>query len=347
MSAKDAHLYNTKKAKLKGREIVTSSGIGFASQLSSLIASSKTKDDTKTASRPGRSRPQKEDFFSAHNKGVKKRALKDIDDVDLSQKHSTSSQAVDDATWHRAKRKMEEKARLYAAMKRGDVEDEDGKYGVDFDRKWAEAQERGEGDDIVSPGEESEEDISTVPESELVEYLDEFGRLIKGTRAQAAREEMRKQKSYHDHQTHDDRLTARPNMPTNVIYGDTVQVNAFNPDEPIAQKMEELAAKRDKELTPPPDEHFDARKEIRSKGVGFFQFSADEDERKRQMVDLEKERMETEKMRSEAKERKEARKKELEERRRALAEKRSQAQADQFLDGLMDKMQQGKGGADD
>lgn len=346
MSAKDARLYNTKKAKLKGKEIVTSSGIGFASQLSSLIASSKTKSDKTSASRPGRSRPQKEDIFSAHNKGVKKRALKDIDDVDLSQKHSTSSQAVDDATWHRAKRKMEEKARLYAAMKRGDVEDEDGKYGVDFDRKWAEAQERGEGDDIIS-SDESEEDISAVPDSELVEYLDEFGRLIKGTRAQAAREEMRKQKSHHDHQAHDDRLTARPNMPTNVIYGDTVQVNAFNPDEPIAQKMEELAAKRDKELTPPPDEHFDARKEIRSKGVGFFQFSADEEERKRQMVELEAERAETEKMRGEAKGRKEARKKELEERRRALAEKRSQAQADQFLDGLMGKMQQGTSGAGD
>lgn len=65
------------------------------------------------------------------------------------------------------------------------------------------------------------------------------------------------------------------------------------------------------------------------------------------MVELEAERAETEKMRGEAKGRKEARKKELEERRRALAEKRSQAQADQFLDGLMDKMQQGTGGAGD
>jgi Domain of unknown function (DUF4078) len=102
--------------------------------------------------------------------------------------------------------------------------------------------------------------------------------------------------------------------------------------------MAELASKRDKEVTPPPDEHFDGRKEIRTKGVGFFQFSGDAEERKRQMDELERDRQETEKRRIETSQRKEERKKELEARKRAIAEKRGKAQADKFLDGLLDEI---------
>ena len=189
---------------------------------------------------------------------------------------------------------MEEKARLYAAMKRGDVEDLDEKYAVDFDRKWAEAQDKS-GDD-TSEGEDDKHSEDGDEDQELVDYIDEFGRNRKGTRAEAAREERRKATLAADTS---DRFTARPNMPTNVIYGDTIQAAAFNPEESIAQQMAEIAKKRDQE-TPPPDEHFDSRREIRQKGVGFMQFSADEEERRRQMADLEAERRETEVRRAEA-----------------------------------------------
>jgi hypothetical protein len=337
MSAKDAHLYGVPRPKKKatGKEISSSSTLAFTSQLSSLISSSSNSTkDTSSRTVSGRSRPKKEDIFSTHNKNSKKRALKDLEDdeADFSQKHSTDGKKLDEATWHRAKRKMEEKSRLYAAMKRGDVEDMDEKYAVDFDKKWAEKQEAGEGDDTSSG-----EDASESEGEEIVEYIDEFGRNRKGTRAEAAREERRKRGLAADEP---DRFTARPAMPTNIIYGDTVQAAAFNPEETIAEQMAELAKKRDKSATPPPDEHFDGKKEIRTKGVGFFQFSADPEERKKQMETLEKERKETEHKRSETLKRKEERKREIEEKKKAVLQKRAKTKADRFLNNLMGEMEE-------
>jgi hypothetical protein len=179
-------------------------------------------------------------------------------------------------------------------MKRGDVEDDSERFAVDFDRKWAEK---------YGDGQSGEEDLSDEDDEEeegegsgMVEYVDEFGRTRQGTRAEAARA-ARQERGMAD--MSGDRFTARPSAPSGVIYGDTIQHQAFNPDFPIAMQMEELAKKRDKSLTPPPDMHFDASREVRQKGTGFFQFSEDAEERKKQMEGLERERIETEKARSE------------------------------------------------
>ncbi|KAF2244287.1 hypothetical protein BU26DRAFT_522955 [Trematosphaeria pertusa] len=326
MTSKDAHLYGQRPAsRSKAKEISSSSTLAFSSTLSGLIKAS-ASDSNKPAA--GRARSTKEDIFKTHNKNVQKRALKDLEDSDFTQKHrgrTADEKAEDEANWKRAKRRMEEKARLYNALKRGDVEDLDDKYGVDFDRKWAEKREKG---DPESDGSSSESDES---EEELIEYVDEFGRTRKGTRAQVAREERKKRTLAADEP---DRFTARPSMPDQVIYGDTVQTNAFNPDETIAQQMADLAAKRDKELTPPPDEHFDGRAEVRQRGTGFMHFSKDEEERKQQMANLEKERQETEKARVARKEQIEARKKMIAEKKKAIQEKRSKGQAERFLNDL-------------
>ncbi|KAL1619357.1 hypothetical protein SLS54_006634 [Diplodia seriata] len=321
---KDASLYGIPRPKKAADKQATSStNLAFASQLSSLISAGSSSSHPSSA---GRARPKnKDDIFTVHNKNSRKRALKDLDDTDFTQRHSTSSEALDDATFKRSKRKMEEKARLYAAMKRGDVEDADERYAVDFDRKWAEKHD--EGDSETS----SDEDAGSEPE-ELVEYVDEFGRTRQGTKGDVAREERRKKLMLDE----PDRFTARPAMPTNIIYGDTIQTAAFNPDETIAEKMAEIAAKR--EDTPPKDTHFDGRAEIRNKGTGFFHFSQDEEERKKQMEELEKERIETELRRAEREKKKDDRKREVEERRKALKERRSKAQADRFLDGLMGEL---------
>lgn len=259
---------------------------------------------------------------------MNKRAAKDLEDSQFTQKHrklTSDEKAEDEAHWKRAKRRMEEKARLYNALKRGDIEDVDDKYGVDFDAKWAEKQEKGEADSDSTSSE------SEASDEELIEYQDEFGRTRRGTRAEIAREERRKRTLAADEP---DRFTARPSMPSNIIYGDTVQSEAFNPDETIAQQMAELAAKRDKELTPPPDEHFDGRKEARQRGTGFMHFSKDEEERKQQMSNLEKERQETERARRERKEQIEKRKEMIKEKKRAIQEKRTKGQADRFLNEL-------------
>ena len=234
--------------------------------------------------------------------------------------------------WERSKRKMEEKARLYAAMKRGDVEDMDERYAVDFDKKWA-LKEGKEEEDLDN--DDDDDDDEEEGQNQPVEYVDEFGRTRTGTAADVARVERIKRGRM---EGESDRFTARPSAPTNVIRGDTIQHQAFNPDEPVAVQMEELARKRDKALTPPPEEHFDGNREIRTKGTGFFQFSVDEDERRRQMEGLERERAETERRREERSGKLEERKRAIEARRREIAERRGKRKAEDFLEQLGEEL---------
>ena len=223
---------------------------------------------------------------------------------------------------------MEEKARLYSAMKRGDYVPVNGDSSkderlalVDFDRKWAEDEAVGKDTNYDTSSGDSDDNRqdsdAEVKSEELVTFEDEFGRLRKGTKAEALREERRRRRITLATQAHED-MSARPTRPSNIIYGDTVQSSAFNPDEPIAAQMDNLARKRDKSPTPPEEVHYDASKEVRSKGVGFYQFSGDKEGRKREMEELEREREETERKRREREEGREKRKREIEERKRLI-----------------------------
>ena len=216
---------------------------------------------------------------------------------------------------------------------------------VDFDRKWAEAEGGGGGggegrkydtesdDDGESEEEEKRQGGSRGGGEEMVEYEDEFGRVRFGTKSTAAREVRRQNaRSYASEEL--SRMKARPDRPSNLIVGDTIQALAFNPDAPVAAQMEDLARKRDRSMTPPEEVHYDASKEVRSKGVGFYNFSQDREGRKREMEALMEEREETERRKRERGERKERRRKEVEERRRVIAEKRGERLAERFLDGL-------------
>ena len=232
---------------------------------------------------------------------------------------------------------MEEKARLYASMKRGEYIPPTGATNkeehalVDFDRKWAEKEEAGHGADSSSSDSEEDDPDSNV----LVDYEDEFGRQRQGTKAEVTR--IQRQRNAQSHALAElQQYSARPAAPSNVIYGDTVQTAAFNPDANITLQMENIAKRRDRSMTPPEEVHYDASKEIRSKGVGFYQFSRDKEGRQREMEALEKEREETERGREEREERVEKRKKEIEKRRRVIEEKRGKKLADAFLDGLGD-----------
>jgi len=323
-------LYGVKQpSKTKAKEISSSTSLAFSTNLASLISSSSSKGPSAGRTRPAKG--SKSDIFTAHNKNVKKRSAADLEDGE--QRHQTSEDIgrVDAAELHRSKCKMEEKVRLYNAMKRGEYigrPDHDDSGLVDFDRKWAEAESRGVEEDDASDSEDAESE-----DEEIVEYMDEFGRRRKGTKAQAAREERRK-KMAEQAAEEEERFAARPTMPTNVIYGDTIQHNAFNPDHVIADRMAEIAKKRDRSATPPPDAHYDASAEIRTKGTGFYTFSKDAEERKRELDALEKERLETDRIRKEREEKREQRKKEIEERRKLIAQQRTKVQADRFLDEL-------------
>jgi len=251
---------------------------------------------------------------------------------------------VDDAVLARSRRRLEEKARRYRELRRGDAVAGEGDGGaeglIEWDRKWAE-QGQGAGDDSESEVDDLAGDGGAAEEQ--VEYEDEYGRLRRGTVAERERMERRVRNRLLGAEELE-RMSARPRMPEGLIFGPAVQSAAFNPDEETTGRMEELSRKRDRSATPPPAMHYDAAKEIRTKGVGFYSFSRDEGVRQAEMEDLERERRETEMLRGEREEKKERRRREIEERRRAVSEKRARKMADSFLEGLEADIPAPKGG---
>ncbi|QSZ30185.1 hypothetical protein DSL72_004705 [Monilinia vaccinii-corymbosi] len=342
MSHDPNNLYNFKKPKLhdsSAKEVSSSTNLAFTSTLSSLLASN-TPSSTTSRGRPRPSKT-KEDIFKTHNKGTKKRAAKDVaDDENGYTQIRQPGEGIDDNTLHRSKKRLAEKAKIYSRLRRGEQSkpeagnengNEEEALLVDFDRKWVEGGERdSETDSDDSFGLEASD-------AELVEYEDEYGRLRKGTKSEKQRLERRLQNRLIGAEELE-RMSARPSMPSQLIYGDTIQSEAFTSalDAEIEGKMEELARKRDRSATPPEMKHYEADKEIRSKGQGFYSFSKDEAARAEEMENLERMRRETERGRREREEAKERRKREIEERRRVLGEKRAKKQADAFLDGLGD-----------
>lgn len=322
----DSGLYGIRKPKNTHKEISSSSSLAFTSTLSSLLS------NPSNAQQPGRPRrpKSKPDIFSSHNINTKKRAARDLEDEDShEQTHKTDIGGVDDSVLHRSKRKMEEKAKQYRAMKKGDhvAGEKDSESLIDFDQKWADREREGRRHSSSSGSESDDE------QGEMVDYEDEYGRQRRGTKAEAARMERRKLNRVLG-QEELDRMSARPSMPSKLIYGDTVQTAAFNPDEPIVAQMEEIARKRDRSMTPPEQKHYEADKEFRIKGVGFYSFSKDEGTREKEMAALEQERLETERARKDREDRKEKRRQEIAERRKEIERKRTKKLADSFLDGL-------------
>jgi hypothetical protein len=225
-----------------------------------------------------------------------------------------------------ARRKMESKARLYAAMQRGDyIGREIGL--VDFDRKWAETQSANP-DPSLSSDSDSDADTNNDVDTTLHEYTDEFGRVRHLTRSQILRLQRGAASA-----AELDQMSARPKAPETLIYGDAVQAEAFAARDG-SETMEALARKRDRSPTPPEATHYQADWEIRTKGVGFYKFSKEESKREEEMKALEEERARTEGLRREREEKAAQRKREIEERRRVILEKRTRKMADSFLEGL-------------
>ncbi|KAM5450135.1 hypothetical protein MaudCBS49596_004509 [Microsporum audouinii] len=356
------------KSEASKKDLASSSTLAFTNHLSSLIAneskaSSSSNVDIhsasgRTVSRGRVRKSQKTDIFSVHNKGVQKRAAADIssDNAALQiHRRGTDIGEVDDAVLSRSKRKMLEKTRLYEELQKGeylatgDSDSDESEHPddgfsairradknslVNFDRKWAESRESGK------DSKEAEDEDNT-----LVEYEDEFGRTRLGTKAEAA-EALQNRQLQHKHPTADGEestwdtkpsrvpFVARPSRPSNIIYGSTIQAAAFNPDESITAQMSKLAKKRDKSPTPPPETHYNAEGEVRTRGTGFYAFSNDEEIRKKEMEELMAARSETTLERDQAATKKEAREKAKQERRRKIEELRSKKRADQFLGSL-------------
>jgi hypothetical protein len=358
----DPNLYGQRPAKKQKKEIPLSSSLAFTSQLTSLLST----EPSSSSAASGRARPSKskDDIFSSvrtkkrntpiasdSKSASGKRDHGDEDGAKLVLKDPRGTEE-DKQDLARTRRRMEEKARLYAAMKRGDYVAREGEAAplVDFDAKWAARHPEGEGHgdnsgsssgtDHSDNDDDADDDAA---DTELVEYKDEFGRTRQGTRAQVARQRRREARQAFGAEELD-AMSARPRAPEALIRGDAVQTAAWRPDDDAWDRMEALAARRDREPTPPEDAHYDGAREIRTKGVGFYQFSRDNAERDEAMRALHAERAETERVRGAREAERERRKREIEERRRKIGEKRSKRMADDFLDGLGAELM-GAGGA--
>lgn len=316
----DPNLYGTRPAKKQRNDKALSSSLDFTAQLTSLIAGGAS-----SSRREGRQRPSKAGKEALALKGSRTKQEHLDGTPDKLRMKEVAGTEEETEQLARTKRKMEDKARLYAAMKRGDYVPKENEAAplVDFDRKWAEEVEGNSGSSSDSDSDDGG--------GEIIEYEDEFGRLRRGTVAEKERMERRQRRGLLGAEELE-RMSARPTAPSKLIHGDAVQTMAFNPDDP--DKMDELARKRDRSATPPELKHYDADKEIRSKGVGFYKFSKDEESRQREMESLKEERGQTEEQRKVRDEQKLKRRKEIEERRNALVAKKAKRQADSFLDGL-------------
>ncbi len=311
-----------------------SSSLDFTSQITSLMAKPGTATSASASSAAkvpsssaGRARPSKsKDVFfpGVRIKRKERRGRADAavaaDGNKLRLKSPTGTEE-EKAELARARRKLEEKARVYAAMKRGEHVAKEGEATplVDFDRKWAERQQRGEDTSSDAGSGSYAEADADYKDTEVIEYTDEFGRLRRGTRADKMREERRAMLgalSAHELE----RMSARPKAPQSLIHGDAVQAEAFTPDDPEA--MAALARRRDRSLTPPEHVHYEADREIRTRGTGFYAFSKDEATRDDEMKNLGEERDRTEAARRERQDKVAARKREVDARRQEIEARR-------------------------
>lgn len=321
----DPNLYGQRPAKKQKRDGGSLNSLDFTAQMTALISDG---PGPSTAPRIRRRAEPKETVVHHGRRSAGPRDEgRDKKGRGLRLKEGQATQE-EVAELERSRKRMEEKARMYSALKRGDYVPKENEPAplVDFDKKWAEANDEGGRSDETS---DSEED----GDGEIIEFEDEFGRTRQGTRADIEKMERRRKRGLLGAEELE-RISARPSAPQGLIFGDTIQSMAFNPEDP--DNMEALARKRDRSQTPPEMKHYDADTEIRDKGVGFYKFSKDEEVRKKEMEALGEERRATEAQHRARDEKKAARQREIEERRRAIESRRAKKMADSFLDVLAD-----------
>ncbi|OJT15212.1 Coiled-coil domain-containing protein 174 [Trametes pubescens] len=210
------------------------------------------------------------------NAGVQARATRDIDLGEISKPTMESARAI-----------LERKAKVYDKLRKGKSGGLDDKQYdallVDFEQKGIDPYFESDSDD--------EDESATVPvgpqddeNDPIVEYEDEFGRARTGRRSEIPRHLLPQT----DKEKEED-------FDPYVIYN---PVNHFPTYEPSQERVEQIRAEYAEENNPL-NVHYDASAEVRAKGAGFYQFSGDEETRKRQMEDSRKIREETTRNRAE------------------------------------------------
>lgn len=284
------------------------------------FAKNKVAGKTTTVGRPDK----KPTIWARQNKGVKDRASRDIE-----------FEAINQPTLESTRAALERKAKIYDKLRRGKSGGlNDKQYEallVDFDSKPVADNWESDSDDV--------DESLTVPRppdddqsDPIVEYVDEFGRQRTARRSEVPREFLVQ--------------PTEPDEDEDLIIRNPV--GHFPVYEPSEERLAEIA-KAQAEQDSPLNLHYDASREVRAKGAGFYQFSTDEDIRRAQMEELRLSREETEKARKESgaldvkpgdiegmqgsgmigqSKAMEKRKREIEERRKLLYAKRRKVQPD-------------------
>ncbi|KDR76324.1 hypothetical protein GALMADRAFT_140036 [Galerina marginata CBS 339.88] len=266
---------HARKSKAKG--ISASSFFDLKAELSKQEAEiSKTKAlGQSTAIIGGVKRPgKKPTVWTRQNKGVNARASRDIQLEEIAKPTLDSARAA-----------LERKAKIYEKLRKGKSGGlNDAQYDallVDFDSNGATSKYYEE--DSADEDESLNVPVRPSGDDPIVEYEDEFGRIRTARRSEVPRNLMVDPGDEVDDD--EDIIIRNP-------------VNHFPTYQPSEERMAEIA-KAYAEENNPLGAHYDASKEVRAKGAGFYQFSADEETRATQMEELKASREETARTRTE------------------------------------------------
>ncbi|KAG0634207.1 hypothetical protein HOY80DRAFT_895296 [Tuber brumale] len=288
----------------------------------------------RTRPRQSRTRPSQKPLS---NRGVAARAARDEASRTTSRDLGGD---VDELEWARSRKKLIVKAGVYEGMQKGrEGVEEDGL--VDFDRKWV---EEGEPEFCASASSSDEDEGG----GEMVEHTDDLGRtrrISAKALARILRREARTGQRAQDQpippsQTHH-HLAAQP-APESISYGPRIQTGAFlTANFSSVPTADMLAAAMPIEKEGVDEVHYDAGGEVRTKGVGFYRFSKDEEDRKREFQELEEERRRTERERGRMAEKKRKRKEDLERRKEEVRKKRRGKVGGTWLEGFIGELEGG------
>ncbi|KAG5513303.1 hypothetical protein PMAC_001366 [Pneumocystis sp. 'macacae'] len=277
--------------------VSSASSIDLLAELSRVRDKFEQKKSSKL-NKPGSSYEDKKKAQTKSNIGVEFRSAKDK----LDQQTNVLELKIE-----ASKTALKRKAIQYEMMRRGGYDiNIKGTIAenllVDFDRKWVEQEFA-----IDSSPESNETDEENNP---WVEYIDEFGRTRTVRKVDLPRDITPEQET----------------IPENIIYGDFIQT--FNLDQ---ERIQKILEEPEESL----EAFYDSKKEIRTKGVGFYQFSEDVQKRKKQREALEEEHRLTELMKQNLEQAYDKRKRKLDERKKKIEKKRYKNIGEQWLNNTI------------
>ncbi|KAH7341669.1 hypothetical protein B0J17DRAFT_647460 [Rhizoctonia solani] len=216
---------------------------------------------------------KKKPTWARQNKGVRDRARRDAEMDQISR-----------PTLESARAKLERKAQLYDQLQKG--------KGARLSEKQREAllidfDSRDSGNDTDSSEDRDRDESLVVPghseDDPIIEYEDEFGRIRTARKSEVPRDRL-------PENTNPFARSAK-HVPADddpdVVYGRATHFPIYEPSN------ERRAAIEASLIEEPLVDRYDASKDNRAAGAAFYQFSADEETRRKQMEDLKQARVDT------------------------------------------------------